>query len=164
MCHPKKGCNSLQKIRHTAIREYGISSKLYCDAPATFVIRNTELILCLTKFIGEGHNPPWKIWGKETGSRASLSQSTPYILFKATQLTIPSPPTQDWWGRHQGHLCPSQSPGNQSIVSDLMSGSQSEGYNLRPRFSLLPLVGLRFFTKPFIPQEIEGEWQAEVTC
>lgn len=73
MCHPKEGCNSLQKIRHTAVREYGISSILYCDAPATFVIRNTELILRLTKFIGEEHNPPSKIWGRRRQGAGHLS-------------------------------------------------------------------------------------------
>lgn len=54
------------------------------DAPATFVIRNTELIQCLTKFIGEEHNPPWKIWGRRR-------QGAGYLLARAL-LTFCSKP------------------------------------------------------------------------
>ena len=70
---PKRVVTHFRRWEDPAVREYGISSILYCDAPATFVIRNTELILCLTKFIGEEHNPPWKIWGRRRQGAGHLS-------------------------------------------------------------------------------------------
>lgn len=144
-----------QKIRHTAIREYGISAILYCDfQPLRSEMQ--ELILCLHKFKGNWreHTAHHGESGEEeTRSKVSLSQAL---------LTFCSKPHNRQFPHHRPRTEEADTRGTCAQNQSLKSKKYRVRFNVRlfvwglqseAQIQSSPLLCLRLFTKPFISQE-----------